>query len=142
MADEVTYYTTDDTGAYVETALPTFQDSIPEELRDSEHIKGYGDAGELARAYVDLKSNAPEVPETADGYTLPEIPEARQRPPDQSLRQMNACYHTRTASMRWQLFRPVEADWIFCLLYPSYLSTDIRHMSIDDYKAYRLLSGI
>jgi hypothetical protein len=78
MADEVTYYTTDDTGAYVEAELPSFSDSIPEEIRDSEHIKGYGDAGAMAQALHDLKSNTPQIPETADGYTLPEMPETIQ----------------------------------------------------------------
>lgn len=75
MADETTYYTTDDTGAYVEATLPSFSESIPEEIRDSEHIKGYGDAGSMAQALHDLKSNAPELPETADGYIVPEMPE-------------------------------------------------------------------
>lgn len=75
MADETTYYTTDDTGAYMEATLPSFQDSIPENLRKSEHLKGYGDAGAMAQALIDFHSNAPEIPETADGYTMPDIPE-------------------------------------------------------------------
>ena len=39
MADEVTYYTQDDTGQYVEAELPSFHSSLPEDIREHEAIK-------------------------------------------------------------------------------------------------------
>jgi len=66
-----TLYTTDDTGNYVEYTppeAPAFRDTLPEDLRDSEHLKEVDGADKLARYYVDLKSNYLKPPDTADGY--------------------------------------------------------------------------
>ena len=73
MAEEgaPTLYTTDDTGSYVEYTppeAPAFRDTLPEDLRDSEHLKEVDGADNLARYYVDLKSNYLKPPDTADGY--------------------------------------------------------------------------
>lgn len=74
MADDATYYTMDDTGAYVEAAMPSFHESLPEEIREHESIKDM-DAGSLAQAYIDLKTSQPQIPESPDGYEGPEVPE-------------------------------------------------------------------
>lgn len=71
-----TLYTTDDTGNYVEftpPAAPTFQEALPEDLRENEHLKEVKDGAELARYYVDLKKDYLRAPETAEGYEF-EIP--------------------------------------------------------------------
>ena len=66
-----TLYTTDDTGNYVEytpPAPPAFHDTLPEDLRENEHLKDVKDPENLARYYVDLKKDYLAPPETADGY--------------------------------------------------------------------------
>ena len=66
-----TLYTTDDTGTYVEYTppeAPAFRDTLPEDIKASEHLEGVEDAAGLARYYVDLKSNYLKPPESADGY--------------------------------------------------------------------------
>ena len=66
-----TLYTTDDTGNYVEYTPPeppSFKETLPEDLRDSEHLEEVDGADKLARYYVDLKSNYLKPPDTADGY--------------------------------------------------------------------------
>lgn len=73
MAEEgaPTLYTTDDTGNYVEYTPPeppAFKDTLPEDLRDSEHLQEVDGADKLARYYVDLKSNYLKPPDTPDGY--------------------------------------------------------------------------
>lgn len=71
---QTTYYTKDDTsGEYVEAKLPSFNEQIPEDIR--EHFKDYGDAGALATAFHNMKSQQPQIPETPEGYELPEIPQ-------------------------------------------------------------------
>jgi hypothetical protein len=75
--DTPTLYTTDDTGNYVEyepPAPPAFKDSLPEDLRGSEHLSEVEDGAQLARYYVDLKSNQHLPPDSADGYEF-EFPE-------------------------------------------------------------------
>ena len=72
-----TLYTTDDTGNYIEYTPPeppTFNESLPEDLRGNEHLKNVKDGAEMARYYVDLKSNYLKPPDTADGYEY-EMPE-------------------------------------------------------------------
>lgn len=73
MAEEgaPTLYTTDDTGNYVEyepPAPPAFKDTLPEDIRDSEHLSEVEDGSQLARYYVDLKKNYLSPPESPDGY--------------------------------------------------------------------------
>lgn len=66
-----TLYTTDDTGNYVEYTppeAPAFHDTLPEDLRDNEHLKEVENNDTLARYYVDLKKDYLAPPETADGY--------------------------------------------------------------------------
>jgi hypothetical protein len=66
-----TLYTTDDTGNYTEYTPPeppAFNDTLPEDLRESDHLKDVTDSGQLARYYVDLKSTYLKPPDTVDGY--------------------------------------------------------------------------
>ena len=66
-----TLYTTDDTGNYVEYTAPdppAFHDTLPEDLRGSDHLKDVEDSGQLARFYVDMKSTYLKPPESAEGY--------------------------------------------------------------------------
>ena len=66
-----TLYTTDDTGVYTEytpPAPPAFHDSLPEDIRESEHLKEVENNESLARYYVDLKKDYLAPPETAEGY--------------------------------------------------------------------------
>lgn len=72
--DGQTLYTKDNTGVYAEYAAPTFRESLPEDIREHEHLKGYEDPGALAKGYVDLKTSIPILPESAEAYefTVPE----------------------------------------------------------------------
>ena len=77
MGDEgvQTLYTTDDTGSYVEYTppeAPAFKDTLPEDIRGSEHLGDVEDPAQLARYYVDLKSDYLAAPETPDGYDVEE----------------------------------------------------------------------
>jgi hypothetical protein len=66
-----TLYTTDDTGNYTEYVAPTpptFHESLPEEVRDNEHLKDVKGTDDLARYYVDLKKDYLAPPEAAEGY--------------------------------------------------------------------------
>jgi hypothetical protein len=66
-----TLFVQDDTGNYVEYTPPEppgFQDTLPEDLRGSEHLKDVEDNAQLARYYVDLKSNYLKPPDNPDGY--------------------------------------------------------------------------
>lgn len=66
-----TLYTTDDTGNYVEYTPPdppAFSETLPDDIRDNEHLQGVEDSSTLARYYVDLKKDYLAPPETADGY--------------------------------------------------------------------------
>ena len=68
-----TLYTTDDTGNYVEYTPPeppAFHETLPEDLRESEHLKEVDNTETLARYYVDLKKDYLAPPETADGYEV------------------------------------------------------------------------
>ena len=74
-AEAATYYTKGDTGEYSEASLPTFQESLPEDLRSNEAISGFETAETLAKAYLDtntkyseLQASLPTVPESVDGY--------------------------------------------------------------------------
>jgi len=77
MEGEQTLYIQADTGEYQEYTPPeppAFHDTLPEGIRESEHLKDVKDAGELATYYVDLKSNYLKPPDTPDGYEF-EAPE-------------------------------------------------------------------
>lgn len=67
-----TLFVQDDTGdgykEYTPPEPPSFHETLPEDLRDSEHLKEVEGADKLARYYVDLKSNYLKPPDTADGY--------------------------------------------------------------------------
>ena len=69
MADGVALFTQDDTGGYVEYTPPSFNDSLPEDLREHEHLKEVGDNAQLAQSYVDLIKNQPVVPPDPSGYS-------------------------------------------------------------------------
>jgi hypothetical protein len=73
MAEEgPSLFTQDDnTNEYVPYTPPEpkpFMETLDEGLRDSEHLKGFQNANELAKSFSDLKSAQPVVPETAEGY--------------------------------------------------------------------------
>jgi len=76
--DSPTLFTKDDTSgeyvAYEPPAPAAFHDTLPEDLKTSEHLEGIEDTAGLARYYVDLKSNELKPPDTADGYEF-EMPE-------------------------------------------------------------------
>ena len=71
------YTKTDDTGeysVYEPPAAPAFHETLPEDLRESDHLKEVESGDQLARYYVDLKSNYLKPPDTADGYEF-DMPE-------------------------------------------------------------------
>jgi hypothetical protein len=63
-----------DTGEYTEYTPPSFHETLPEDVRDSEHIKDVSDHAQLAKNYVDLITNQPVLPPDASGYSF-EFPE-------------------------------------------------------------------
>ena len=75
MADEPQFFQKDDTtGDFVPASLPTFHESLPETIREHEHLKDM-DLAKLSQDYVDLRSNQPQIPDNPDGYEVPELPE-------------------------------------------------------------------
>ena len=75
MAEEGQALFTQDenTNEYVPYTPPDpkpFMETLEEGLRDSEHLKGFENANDLAKSLVEVKSAQPVVPETADGYTF------------------------------------------------------------------------
>ena len=68
MDGDAQLYSKDDTGEYVEYTAPTFQESLPDDLRENDHLKGFDNLGTLAKNYVDLRSSQPVLPESADQY--------------------------------------------------------------------------
>jgi hypothetical protein len=56
--------------AYTPPEPKPFNETLDEELRDSEHLKGFQNANELAKSFAEMKSAQPVIPETADGYTF------------------------------------------------------------------------
>lgn len=65
MSDEQNTQTTntDNTGGAAGGTLSPFHESLPEDLRAHESLKGIADAPSLAKAFVDLKTSLPQVPE-------------------------------------------------------------------------------
>jgi hypothetical protein len=74
---EMTLFQQNDTGEYVEYTPPTFKESLPEDVRDNDQIKGFESPNDVVTAYLDTVSKRPVVPETADAYTV-ELPEGFQ----------------------------------------------------------------
>jgi len=56
--------------AYTPPEPKPFMETLEEGLRDSEHLKGFENANDLAKSLVEVKSAQPVVPETAEGYTF------------------------------------------------------------------------
>lgn len=94
MEGEQTLYVQDDTGAYTEYTppeTPAFKETLPEDLRGSEHLSDVEDGAQLARYYVDLKSNYLKPPENADGYEF-EKPEDFHLSDEQMAEYKNAAF--------------------------------------------------
>ena len=72
MGEETALFTQDEnTGEYVAYTPPEprpFIETLDEGLRENEHLKGFENANDLAKTLVEIKSAAPTIPETADGY--------------------------------------------------------------------------
>jgi hypothetical protein len=69
------YYIKGDTdGEYVKAELPTFHDRLPDDLREHEVVKGFSSEEDLAKAYLDLHSSRPQVPQDPAEYQV-ELPE-------------------------------------------------------------------
>lgn len=60
---------TDTTEGTTQTTNP-FVESLPEDLRANEALSSYQDAGSLAKDYLDLRGQIPQVPESQDAYEL------------------------------------------------------------------------
>jgi hypothetical protein len=74
MDGDNTLFTQNDTGEYVPYTPPTFQEAMPENLRDNELFKEIADPGQLAEKYVELHASQPQRPENPESYAV-EIPE-------------------------------------------------------------------
>ncbi len=74
MEGENQLYQKNDTGDFVEFTPPSFQETIPEDLREHESLKEITDVGALTKNYVDLFSSQPTRPENPNAYevTIPE----------------------------------------------------------------------
>ena len=70
MDGDAQLYSKDNTGEYVEYTAPAFQASLPEDLRENDHLKGIDNLGTLAKNFVDLRSSQPVLPESADQYGI------------------------------------------------------------------------
>lgn len=74
MAEEGPALFTQDsnTNEYVPYTAPEpkpFMETLDEDLRGSEHLKGFENANDLAKTLVEVKSAQPVIPETAEAYT-------------------------------------------------------------------------
>jgi len=71
MEGEATLFTQDpDTNEYVAYTPPSFQESIPENLREHESLKEIADLGQLAEKHVELFSAQPQRPESPEAYAF------------------------------------------------------------------------
>jgi hypothetical protein len=59
-----------DAGGTGDTVTPTFADALPEDLRGNDALKGFADAGSLAKAYLDTVGKVPVVPDGPDKYAV------------------------------------------------------------------------
>ena len=97
--EQAEYFVKGDTdGEYVAAELPSFRDSIPEEIRENEVFKDMADVGSLAQAYLDANgklveagNNAPQIPESPDGYSI-ELPDGHGYS-DEEIKQFNEYAH-------------------------------------------------
>lgn len=69
-----TLFTQNDTGEYVAYTPPTFQDQLPEGVREHESLKEIADIGQLAEKHIELYSAQPQRPENPDAYQF-DIPD-------------------------------------------------------------------
>ncbi|NIS52203.1 MAG: hypothetical protein GWN94_14000, partial [Phycisphaerae bacterium] len=70
MDGEQILYSKNDTGEFEEYTPPSFQESIPEDLREHESLKEITDVGSLTKNYVDLYSSQPQRPENPGAYEI------------------------------------------------------------------------
>jgi len=66
--------TTNEYVEYVPPEPPAFKDTLPEDIRENEHLNEVQDNAQLARYYVDLKANYLKPPDDPNGYEF-EAPE-------------------------------------------------------------------
>lgn len=60
-----------DTGDYVAYEPPApkaFHETLPEDIRENEHLKDVSDPAQLANAYVEMKSSIVQPPDSAEQY--------------------------------------------------------------------------
>lgn len=74
MEGESTLFTQNDNGEYEAFTPPTFQETIPETLRENELFKEITDTGQLAEKFVEINSQLPQRPENPEAYKV-EVPE-------------------------------------------------------------------
>lgn len=74
MEGEITLFTKNDNDEYVPYTPPSFQESLPENLRENELFKEIADTGQLANKFVELQSSMPQKPEAPEHYTV-DVPE-------------------------------------------------------------------
>jgi hypothetical protein len=74
MEGEQTLFTQNDNGEYEAFTPPTFQESIPETLRENNLFKEITDTGQLAEKFAELHSTLPQRPESPEEYKV-EVPE-------------------------------------------------------------------
>lgn len=70
----------DSQGVVVEAPEPTvssWMDSLPDDLKASESLKGFKDVGELAKAYTEALTKVHEPPESPDAYEF-DVPEGHE----------------------------------------------------------------
>ncbi len=53
-----------------DTGTPDFAQMLPDDLRGHEALKGFTDAGSLAKAYVEASGRIPKIPEGPDKYAF------------------------------------------------------------------------
>lgn len=70
MDGEQVLYSKNDTGEFEEYTPPSFQESIPEDLREHESLKEITDLGTLTKSYIDLHSAQPLRPENPSAYEI------------------------------------------------------------------------
>ena len=59
MADETSYFTQNEAGEYEAATLPTFNEQIPEDIRENEHMRIYFDAIDIFKHAVEQPAEFP-----------------------------------------------------------------------------------